>query len=63
MYQYGITPEQAGVLFCIKVIGKEATPAKISRYTIREPYTVSAMLNRMERKGLIKKVKDLDRKT
>lgn len=62
LFQHGITPEQAGILFCIQVIGKEATPAKISRYTIREPHSVSAMLDRMEKKGLIKKVKDLDRK-
>lgn len=62
LYQYGITPEQVGILHCIQVISEEATPAKISRYTIREPHTVSAMLNRMEKKGLIKKVKDLDRK-
>lgn len=61
LHQYGITPEQAGFLFCIQVIGEEATPAKISRYTIREPHSVSAMLDRMEKKGLIKKVKDLDR--
>ena len=59
--QYGITPEQAGFLFCIQVIGEEATAAKISKFTIREPQSVSGMLDRMERKGLIKKVKDLDR--
>lgn len=60
--QYSITPEQAGILFCVQVIGEEATPAKISKFTIREPQSVSGMLTRMERKGLIRKVKDLGRK-
>ena len=59
---YGILPRQAAVLQAIQSIGKEATPAKISRWVFREPHTVSFMLNVMQREGLITKTKDLERK-
>lgn len=53
---------QAAVLFVVKAIGEQATPAKISRWLIREPHTVSTLLVRMEKRGLIRKTKDLERK-
>ena len=60
--QYGISPRQAATLFAMQSIGSEATPAKISRWLLREPHTVSGILSRMEKQGLIKKAKNLDRK-
>jgi len=60
--QYGITTMEAGVLFIIQAIGDKVTPAEISRWIFREHHTVSALLSRMEKKGLITKVKDVDRK-
>jgi MarR family transcriptional regulator, organic hydroperoxide resistance regulator len=62
LQRYGITPEQAQLLFVAQAIESEATPAKISRLILRQPHTVSAIVDRMEKKGLVKKVKDLDRK-
>jgi len=53
---------QAAVLFVVKAIGEQATPAKISRWLIREPHTISALLVRMEKRGLLRKTKDLERK-
>jgi len=58
----GVTPAEAGVLLAAKAIGYEATPTKISRWLLREPHTTSAILDRMEKKELLRKVKDLDRK-
>jgi DNA-binding MarR family transcriptional regulator len=49
-------------LLAIKSIGDKATPAEISRWLFREPHSVSALLNRMEKQELIRKVKDLERK-
>lgn len=60
--QYGITPRQAAVLFIVQAIGHKATPAEISRWLFREAHSVSDLLNRMEKQGLLRKVKDLDRK-
>jgi len=60
--QYGITPPQAGILHVIENIGNKVTPAEISRQTLREPHTVSVLIDSMSKKGLVKKVKDLNKK-
>jgi len=60
--QIGITTIQAAVLFFAKNTKEPATPAKISRWLFREPHTVSQLLMRMEKQGLIKRTRDLDRK-
>ncbi len=58
----GITPEQSGILYIIDNIGKKATLVEISRLTLREPHSVSYLVDRMEKAGLAKRVKDLSRK-
>ena len=60
--QYGITPEQAMVLFTIQALGEAATPAEISRWMLRRHHTILGILERMERNGLVRKSKDLVRK-
>jgi len=60
--QFDISVIEVGVLVVIQAIGEKATPSEISRRIFREPHTVSALLNRMEKKGLVKKTQDLDRK-
>jgi len=57
----GISMIQAAVLFIAKAADL-ATPAEISRWLFREPHTVSGLLGRMEKEGLVKQVKDLPRK-
>jgi DNA-binding MarR family transcriptional regulator len=53
---------QAVILWIVKIAEEPVTPAMLSRWLFREPHTVSAILDRMEKQGLIKKVKDLPRK-
>ena len=60
--RYGITASQASVLFVINATGHKATPAEISRWIFRKSPTVSGILNRMEKQGLVRRVKDLERK-
>ncbi len=62
LHRYSITYMQAAVLFTIKAIGDQATPAEIARWLFREPHSVSGLLARMEKAGLIVKTKDLKRK-
>lgn len=62
LFQYGISPEEATVLFLLQTIGRGATPAVISRWLLREPHSTSGLLQRMKNRGLIRKVKDLERK-
>jgi DNA-binding MarR family transcriptional regulator len=60
--KYGISSIQAAVLFNIQAIGSEATPAELSRRLVREPHSVSGLLNRMEKQGLITRNKDLPKR-
>jgi len=60
--QFGVTTMEAAVLFVVQALGKAATPAEISRWLFREPHTVVGILNRMEKKGLVRRVKDLEKK-
>jgi DNA-binding MarR family transcriptional regulator len=62
LQRYGITPEQVSLLFVVQALGKEAKPAALSRQLLRQPHTVSAIVERMEKRGLVNKVRDLDRK-
>ena len=58
----GISRIKAAALFVIKTLKVPATPAEISRWLFREPHTVSGLLDRMQKQGLVRKVKDLERK-
>jgi MarR family transcriptional regulator, organic hydroperoxide resistance regulator len=62
LQRYGVSPEQISLLFTVQALGNKATPAALSRHILRQPHTVSALVDRMARRGLVKKVKDLDRK-
>lgn len=60
--EYGINARQAGLLRHVKALGDEATPAAIARTMFREPTSVSAIIIRMEKQGLVKRVKDCKKK-
>ena len=60
--KYGLTAAQSAVLFVISAVEGKATPAKIARWLFREAHSVAGLLNRMEKQGLIRKTKDLDKK-
>ena len=60
--KYAISTTKAAVLFNIEAIGYKSTPSEIARHLLRESHSVSSILDRMEKQGLVKKVKDLDRK-
>jgi DNA-binding MarR family transcriptional regulator len=53
---------QASVLFVLKAIGEPATPTEMSRWLLREKHTVSELISRMEKQGLVRKTKGLKRK-
>ena len=60
--QAGITMIQGAVLYFVKNAKEPVIPAHISRWLFREPHTVSQLLMRMEKQGLVKRTKDLNRK-
>ena len=62
LQRYGISPEEVSVLFTVQALDNKSTPSALSRYLLKQPYTISSMVGRMARKGLIRKVKDLERR-
>ncbi|MFC2039631.1 MarR family winged helix-turn-helix transcriptional regulator [Chloroflexota bacterium] len=59
---YGITPAEAGVLIAVHNIGHDATLTKISKWLMKKPHTTSALLSRMEKRGLVHRLKDMEYK-
>ncbi len=57
-----LSATSAAILFLIDAMGKDVTPAKISRMLLREPHSISGILMRMEKGGLIKRTKNMERK-
>lgn len=58
---YGITMMQSAVLFQLKQSGQAVSPAMIARYVLREPNTVSELLARMEKQGLVRQTRNSKR--
>jgi DNA-binding MarR family transcriptional regulator len=57
MSKHGILPVQAYILFILSALGNDATPAEISRFVYQQRSSVSDILNRMVKQGLITKEK------
>ncbi len=56
--RYGILINDSVVLFQILKLGEDATTSEISRQLFRERHSVSEQLIRMEKRGLIKRLRD-----
>lgn len=52
--QYGVTPVQYGVMYCLWT-GKARTPKEIATILQLENSTISGVLDRMEKKGLLER--------
>jgi MarR family transcriptional regulator, organic hydroperoxide resistance regulator len=57
MNKHGILPVQSYMLFIIQAMGNATTPAELSRYVYQQRNSVSDILNRMEKQGLVAKKK------
>lgn len=53
---------QAMVLHALKVSREPMTPSKLARMLCREPHSMSALIDRMEKQGLVKKKRDMSPK-
>lgn len=59
---HNLLSRQSSVLFALHALGNGTTPGGISRFVCREPHTISELLSRMEKRGLVKKVRYPSRK-
>ena len=55
--RFNISNERRAVLWCIQNNGGQATPVEIARQLFRELHSVTEMLNRMNKEGLIERYK------
>ncbi len=62
LYKYGLSPSEASVLYLLLDNDNDMTPAEIARRTLRKSHSVHGLLGRMEKKGLITRVRDTKRK-
>jgi DNA-binding MarR family transcriptional regulator len=60
--KYGISVDASAALVSISMLGRQAIPATMSRYLFLERHSVSQLLTRMEKEGLVRRVKDLERR-
>ena len=56
--KYGISAVQASVLFVLDANGGKATPTEISKWLLRKHHSVLSLLDRMEKEGLVSRVRD-----
>jgi DNA-binding MarR family transcriptional regulator len=60
--QYGIDAARSGVLLTIATLGDKATPVAIGQRLLRARHSISELLSRAEKDGLVEKRWDTDRK-
>jgi DNA-binding MarR family transcriptional regulator len=56
--QYGITSEQYGVLVTLKYMGRSGRPVDIAQGLGRAPNSISMLIDRMVKAGLVKRTRD-----
>jgi MarR family transcriptional regulator for hemolysin len=58
----GISPIMPGVFYSVAILGRNAIQAGIARYLGMQPHNLSLLITRMEKEGLVLRVKDMERK-
>ena len=58
----GVSTIEAATLLAIDNLGERALPMRISEWILRRPNSTSALLQRMEKGGLVQRAYDLERK-
>jgi len=60
---FGISAWQSGLMWILKAAREPCTLAEISQAMFREPHTVSEMVTRMQKRGLVKKTRSRTNKS
>jgi MarR family transcriptional regulator, organic hydroperoxide resistance regulator len=59
---YRLSTVETGVLLIVHLSDNTVTPIEIARQLLKDTHSITQLLVRMEKRGLIKRVKDLPRK-
>lgn len=54
--KYGLTATEFHLLLVVDQLGDGATPAELSRVLVRKPSSTTTLLNRMTKRGLVRRV-------
>ena len=54
--KYGLTATEFHLLLVVEQLGDGATPAELSRVLVRKPSSTTTLLNRMTKRGLVRRV-------
>ena len=60
--EHGLSMMRAAVLLVLQARDNNATPTEISQWLLREPHTISALLDRMEKDGLVRRYRDMHKR-
>jgi DNA-binding MarR family transcriptional regulator len=60
--RFGLTIMQFAVLDLVSILGDQAKPTVIANKLLRQPHSISGLLIRMEKDGLVTRTKDPDSK-
>jgi len=60
--KFDVHIRRASLLRAIDSLGSKATPVAIAQWLLRERHTVSELLGKTEAEGLVRKIRDLDRR-
>ena len=61
--QFGLTIEQSSILKIIYVRGGRSTAKELEYLTMRRQHSISTLINRMHKRGLIDKKKEANRRS
>jgi len=56
--QYDLSVIQCATMWAIDELAGKATSSNVARWLVREPHSISELISRMEKTGLVKKVRD-----
>ncbi|MFC2045837.1 MarR family winged helix-turn-helix transcriptional regulator, partial [Chloroflexota bacterium] len=60
--KYGISQVEFATLFCISLLGDDVAPADLARQLFRNRNTISYILKRLEKRGLVTLRKNMEKK-
>jgi MarR family transcriptional regulator, multiple antibiotic resistance protein MarR len=57
--KFGISTVQVSIMYAIRNLGHSPTQSEIARWVARRPHTVAGAVDRMERQGLVRRVRNV----
>jgi len=63
LLRYGLTPRKAAILLILLAAKDDVNPYRIAKWLVLEHHSVSELIDRMEKEGLVNKVRNHDNRS